>query len=385
MKYLKLKLIIFIYSIFGIYGTVFSQKFIYKSPPKSAYQFNTNQFLKVKNEYFRYAKNLTDYLPASYSTRGDVDYTTLIQKGIDLHESVILPDFPILINDNGLKLRDNSKVLFQQNSVLILKPSSKSQYSIILMDGVSNVKVYFPKIKGDRVGHKGTKGQWGMGIWINNSQNILVHNPYITNCWGDGIYLGNVNNRPPNKDIQIIDGMLDNNRRNGISIISGRNVEINGTFISNTNGHNPQSGIDIEPNSNEDVLDGIKLYNIKTYNNTMNGIVVSIGNLAGNTKKNIDIEIENHRDDYSYLGLSFIMSRNNSKMSMNNVTGKISVNNTKYNDQVFSPLMTYKGKKDSKVLLQLGEMEMYRKSRRIDLNKNLFIENLNKGIQYKVQ
>src|SRR5690606_31267084 len=76
MKYLKLKLIIFIYSIFGIYGTVFSQKFIYKSPPKSAYQFNTNQFLKVKNEYFRYAKNLTDYLPASYSTRGDVDYTT---------------------------------------------------------------------------------------------------------------------------------------------------------------------------------------------------------------------------------------------------------------------------------------------------------------------
>src|SRR5699024_9046472 len=107
-----------------------------------------------------------------------------------------------------------------------------------------------------------------------------------------------------NENVKIINGVLDNNRRNGISIISGRNIEINNVFISNTNGQNPQSGIDIEPNSNDDILENIKLLNIETFNNTMNGIVVSIGNLSGQKKKELSIKIDNHKDTYSYLGLS---------------------------------------------------------------------------------
>ncbi len=56
-------------------------------------------FDMVKNQYFAKAKDLTGYLPQGYSKNGDTDYTSYIQQGINENSAIIMPDFPILINE----------------------------------------------------------------------------------------------------------------------------------------------------------------------------------------------------------------------------------------------------------------------------------------------
>lgn len=385
MKYFNFNIVVIIGVLVGLGYNAYSQKFNYKERPKNKKELDYVEFPSIKDKYFKNAKDLTELLPKGFSTKGDVDYTSYLQDGINRYDRIILPDFPVLINDKGLRLRNNNHLLFQKGSSLIMQPTGKSQYYLIMLDGIQNVAVYYPKLIGDRKNHLNSKGQWGMGIWIKNSRNITIRSPHIVNCWGDGIYLGHENGAYVNENIKIYDGIIDNNRRNGISIISGRNVEINNVFISNTNGHNPQSGIDIEPNSNDDILEGINLINIETFNNTMNGIVVSIGNLSGRKQKKVDINIDNHKDSYSYLGLSFLMSRNNSTGSMANVSGTINLKNLTYNDPGYASLMTYKGKKNNKVAIKIENVKVQKQNRPVNFNKDIFVENLNRGIQYKVQ
>lgn len=385
MENFKYYIIVFIAILSGLFNSVYSQNFSYKRRPSNKMEVSYANMQTTKLNNFKKAKDLTELLPKGFSTKGNVDYTSYLQEGINQYDKVIMPNFTVLINDKGLKLRNNNHLLFQKNSVLVLKPTSKSQYSLLMIDGVQNVAVHYPKIIGDRKNHLGSKGQWGMGIWIKNSKNIQIFSPNISNCWGDGIYLGHEKGSAVNENVKIVNGIIDNNRRNGISIISGRNIEINNVFISNTNGQNPQSGIDIEPNSNDDILEDIRLLNIETFNNTMNGIVVSIGNLSGQKKKVVSIEIDNHKDTYSYLGLSFLMSRHNSKGTMSNVAGTINLKNLTYNDPGLASLMTYKGKKNNKVNINIENVNVLKRNRRVNFNKDVFKENLNNGIQYKVQ
>ena len=39
-------------------------------------------------------------------------------------------------------------------------------------------------------GHTGNTGEWGHGIAVFGSTNVTIENVDISQCWGDGIYLG---------------------------------------------------------------------------------------------------------------------------------------------------------------------------------------------------
>jgi hypothetical protein len=148
---------------------------------------------EIKGEYSSYLKravSLEKYLPKNFVRNGSVDYTIFLQKGISENETVVFPDFPVLISDQGLNLKSNSVVLFSTNSQIILRPSNKDTYNMLNIEGIDNVKVYYPKLKGDLLSHKGKTGEWGMGIGIRSSQNIEIYNAQIEECWGDGIYVG---------------------------------------------------------------------------------------------------------------------------------------------------------------------------------------------------
>ncbi|EKB05104.1 hypothetical protein [Myroides odoratus] len=81
------------------------------------------------------------------------------------------------------------------------------------------------------------------------------------------------------------------------------------SFIGNVNGHSPQSGIDIEPNTDKDKLSNILLENIITYNNLYGGILVVLDKLYSNSYNNnldVTITISNHTDIGSKYG--FVLS-----------------------------------------------------------------------------
>ncbi|MBS1520079.1 MAG: right-handed parallel beta-helix repeat-containing protein [Bacteroidetes bacterium] len=273
------------------------------------------------------AYDLTKSLPQGYVTDGSVDYTTYLQQGINTHPKVVFPNFPVLVNKNGVGLKSNSTVIFDTKSKLILASTDDPHYQLLAIYNAQNVKLYFPVLEGDRKNHKGTKGEWGMGLFIAGATNIDIINPIISECWGDGIYLGRTA-AGTSKGVRIFCPVLNDNRRNGISVVSADGLTIRKAVVCNTNGSDPQAGIDFEPNGNADVLNNILIDAPVTFNNAKIGIAVSIWAMQGKVDRDANIIIRNHIDDGSDNAFLYYGFRNT--LATNNMNGHIQVINPKW-------------------------------------------------------
>lgn len=256
--------------------------------------------------------DLTSSLPSGYVTDGTVSYRYQLQTGINAHNDVLLPNFPVMIDMYGIKLKSNTKVYFQENSKLILKASSAAHYDMIGISSKENITIYFANLEGDRDTHipdGSTTGEWGMGVSIRNSDNINLIKPKITKCNGDGIYLSN--RVPETIGIRIEKGILDNNRRNGLTIISSSKFTVDGLISSNTNGTNPQAGIDFEPNDTTEELSNIIFNDLITFNNYGTGVSMFPRQLLRRSdllRKDVSIQLNRHRDSLSNRAIGIVTS-----------------------------------------------------------------------------
>lgn len=270
--------------------------------------------------------NLLDYLPHDYVKDASQDYTNIIQDVLNRNRNVKFPGFPLLINEEGLTINSNSNIYFENNSQLILQPNALERYEILRLHNVNNVEIINPFIVGDKDLHRSSKGQWGMGIAIRGaSENIGIYNAYISDCWGDGIYIGHLRKIAPN-NIRIKNATINNTYRNGISITTGKNIEISNTLISNIN----YNGIKIEPSNSDATFVNIVLNNVHTFNNNDSGI--SLGGFSKMVNKSnaiLELEIINPLDDGSKNGMFFgmISVRNKSSKA---ITGYIKIESPKW-------------------------------------------------------
>lgn len=219
----------------------------------------------VPTKVLNAAIDITKYLPRGFKRDGSTDYTSYLQRALNENRIVLFPNFPILINKSGLNISSNSKLIFQKGSRLIMKPNAEKMFAILEINRKRNIQIFNPCLQGDKDTHLGTDGQWGMGINIISSSNIQIYEPFIVDNWGDGIYLGN-RSKGDNTNVTISGGLLDNNRRNGISVISASNLYIEDVYITNTFGTLPMAGIDIEPNDASSKINNININNIKVFN-----------------------------------------------------------------------------------------------------------------------
>jgi hypothetical protein len=329
-----------------------AQVFSYQQVPFEYSNINlpSNKERALVEQDFKGSYNITSSLPINYVKDGSVDYTSFIQGALDKYSKVIFPEFPVLINESGLTIRSNSKLYFPSGSKLFLRPNNKGTYEMLRIHQVNNVILYYPVLVGDRKNHSDNGGEWGMGLSIRDSQNILVQNPRIDDCWGDGIYLGRISS--PNINIQIVKPFLDNNRRNGISIIAVNGLKIENAIISNTNGTSPMAGIDFEPNSNNDIIDHILIDKPITFNNGVHGILFAMSNQSGKIQRNINIKINNPIDDRSAYGISFKLQQY-ATMPFT-PKGLIEINNPVLKNNKIKSLLFYPGNLDNTVRVTIS-------------------------------
>jgi len=283
-----------------------------------------------KGQSIRQTQNydLTKVLPDGFVKDGSVDYTAYIQKGMDENTNVLMPNFPLLINEKGISVKSNCNIIFKPHSSLLMKPNSLTYYVVLKVFNASNVTIESPVIVGERNQHIGNKGEWGMGLQITASKNIKINSPTISDCWGDGIYIGG-DEKNTCDNIKIINAKIDNCRRNGISITDGINIQIIKPVISNMNGALPMSGIDIEPNNNKATIDNILISNPITISNESCGIIISLQQLPTETAKTVRIKIENHIDNQSKIAIYLSSFRGNYENKIA-LSGLIEVNNPKW-------------------------------------------------------
>lgn len=313
------------------------------------------------------AQPLEAYLPKNFSRKGDVDYTRYLQEGLNNSTVSLMPNFPVLINHNGLKIPSNSKILFQKESKLIMKPNNKLGYQAILIENVTNVEIYDANLVGDRMLHKGKDGEWGMGILIRNGENVRILRPRVSNFWGDGIYIGGSDFAFSN-NITIEGGIIDNNRRNGISIVSAKDVFIRNINISNTNGTNPEFGIDIEPNNSTNIIENIKIDSVYTIGNKV-GVGIVLDRLIGRKNKNVTIDISRLINLNARAGVEFFLDRGYSSFSNNNLRGTISIINLKTKNKS-SSLILNKSRPISNLNIFVSDIAVDNVSRKTKYNLN---------------
>lgn len=264
--------------------------------------------------------NVQDFKAVADDT---VDDTNQIQEAIDYVSNrgggiVNFPKGRYLIDAlKSIQLRDNITLNFKNGSTLKALPNNADGYEILRIHDVKSVAILGKvKIVGERNEHLGETGEWGMGISIKGAENVRVEYSIIQDCWGDGLYIGKTEKKNFSKNITIKNVEFQNNRRQGISVISAINLSIINPVINNTNGTAPESGIDLEPNHPSEYLQNIKIINPSTTGNEGYGLLFAIGRLT-ESKNSVDIEVINTKKIKDDIGI-FIPYRINGKIKIGN-------------------------------------------------------------------
>lgn len=283
-RYKKCK-IVFIFMLFSIISFIIVKSTILINPSNetiinSKYSYenaiNTSNYI-INNEYFsinskgyepdKTTKGINDAI--KYANNNNITYIKL-EKGI------------YKINYNGIELKSNI-TLDLNGSQIIQSETDRESYSNFTFRNLKNVTLYNGIIVGDRQEHNFSNNsnsthEWGHGIKIFGGDNIKIINLEIYDMIGDGIYICSEDNKNPT-NIKIKNLIISNCRRQGISIIAGENIKIDGCEINNISGTNPQSGIDLESNQGEQVINNICITNNMFYNYGENNAIMSIGNV----------------------------------------------------------------------------------------------------------
>lgn len=160
----------------------------------------------------------------------------------------------------GITMQSNVVLDFSSGAKLKAIPNAADRYNVINIHQVQHVGLIAPYVIGDKDQHNGTTGEWGMGISIKNSQYVDISNATIENCWGDGIYLGNIGETNRNQYINIT-GMttIKNCRRQGVSVISALDSNIEYLYAEDISGTPPAAAIDFEPNYKYETIDNFSI------------------------------------------------------------------------------------------------------------------------------
>lgn len=231
---------------------------------------------------------------------------------------IITGPITVSINNNtggnatsAIAPQNNQTIEFVSDAATVtnLGQTTASGYSIYYIDSKTDVTLIRPHLIGDKYTHTVTTGENGMGITYVGCTNLKIIDARCEKMHADGIYVGS----PASTNTEIVRPICDDNRRQGISVISANGLFIDHPVLINTRSDNvgttplaggPHAGIDIEPNGTTDVLKSIRISNPYTANNQGVGVLISPGAMVNGrtTNTNTEIIVDNHVDDGSFVG-----------------------------------------------------------------------------------
>lgn len=192
----------------------------------------------------------------------------------------------VVIPDNALSIKPNSRTTIILEGSITVAPNNFTNYYIFRLIDKNSITIKGGGfLIGDVETHTGTTGEWGHGIFIQGCYNININNLQLKNFWGDGIEVDKSSSNLYTSELYLSNLTIYNNRRQGISLLSVKNVFIDNCVIygiGSINGTNPKGAIDIEPEG-DDIAENIFISNCIEYSN---GLGVS----AHNTIKNITVD-----------------------------------------------------------------------------------------------
>lgn len=229
------------------------------------------------------------------------DATAAVQRAIDSDADTVVIPFagsPWIVTP--LRLRSGMELVLEPGVVLEAKRGSfkATTDSVLLAENVHDVSItgYGATIRMHKEDYKSwsyKKGEWRHGICLKGAENVSIRGLHIERTGGDGIYVGPTwdNARNTCTKIRIADCQLDENYRQGITIVSGVDVRVENCRITNTSGTAPQAGVDIEPGNPRDHLTAIHVKNCVALGNAGSGFMANVTRMSRKSEP-ISVRIE---------------------------------------------------------------------------------------------
>ena len=200
---------------------------------------------------------------------------------------------------------------------------------------------------------------------------LLIEGCFFNDFWGDAICLSHYGDTPQtgertrNQKVKILNNTIiggdHHNNRNGISVVSGRNVLIANNIIKNTSRKDMPGGIDVEPNNSAYTIDNIRI--LDNVLDNIRGGGGAIGLCTFNNGPASNIYIERNRISKSIKGIQLniktdnitynIYIRNNivsSDTKPYNFVGKGKIRNLVVTDNLFEKAISQEIPGDLRVL-----------------------------------
>lgn len=199
---------------------------------------------------------------------GEADDTEALKMAFAVSKNILLKNGTYLISDT---INVESGTVIEINNATIFSKATENKKYIFNIEGKENIKIY-----GDNATLEMTKPATAQQACIAffNAKTVLIDGIKLAKAGGDGIIIGGSATNEA-KDIIINNCIIDNSRRNGISIVGGvNNIKIHNCVIKNTSGTSPQLGIDIETWTPDYINKNIEIFNCRFENNANGSITV---------------------------------------------------------------------------------------------------------------
>ncbi len=240
-------------------------------------------------------------------------------------EIIIAKDVTIRALKNGYKDKNDSMFTSRGGKNIIIRGEGNS---LLIMNKADyqNKKLYEP-------------AEWRHIFNFLSCENITVRDLTLRDSGGDGIYLGYDwrNNRTPYCENILLENLIvEEQHRQGISVITARNLTVRNCTFNNTAGTMPQSGIDFEPNGASERLEncliekctfnGNKGSGIEIFLNSFNektlptSITIKDCQVGDNTNNVLFMQGKHHgvRGKIEFINCTFTAGKNKSNIRLDN-------------------------------------------------------------------
>lgn len=238
----------------------------------------------------------------------EIDDSVAIQAALDdVRDAgcgvVELPAGTFTIADETLDIGSNTYLRLHDETILdgsVLQGGEETPniVSISVFNAPRDVRISGGAIVGGRSDGGDESWENGHCISIQGVAGVVIEDLSISDCWGDGIYLGE-DREIPSSNVLLRNLEIERCNRDGITIITGVNIEIRSVLISETGPGGYGTGLHLEPNdaygeADPDQLENIVVDDLETRWAESYGIYIRDKSLP-----NTSIEISRHDDDNS--------------------------------------------------------------------------------------
>lgn len=243
----------------------------------------------------------SDFLKVTdYGSVGTADDTTVVQTALNAASTFkkVLMFTTATYTVLPITVPSNVVIFMEPGALIKAKTGYGANDRLLNIVDVTNVTIFGNGASIQMLKAEYVTGEQRHAVFITGSTDVRIYDLIAKDSGGDGYYIGRTAGAGTHcVRINLIGVQSINNRRQGLSIVSGDTINVVNSTFRDTIGTPPAYGIDIEPNDSLDVIKSINITNVKTSGNQGGGIIWALQAIGATAANEVSINVNGWLSD----------------------------------------------------------------------------------------